>query len=231
MRLDRFICECTELTRSNAKKALHRGDITINGEVVKNPGYKVTNTCDVRILGQRLIHGGEHYIMLNKPADTVCSNAGEAGYASVLSLLDLPKADTLQIAGRLDADTTGLVLITSDGQWGHKVTSPRKACGKRYRVWLTEPLVHSAEKKLEEGIQLRNEKKPTRPARLERISDTEVLLTITEGKYHQVKRMFAALGNRVTALHREQVGRIELDRDLEIGEWRELTTEEIASVS
>ncbi|WP_329602096.1 pseudouridine synthase, partial [Sansalvadorimonas verongulae] len=135
MRLDRFICECTDLTRSTAKKALHRGDITINGQVVKNSGYHVSDSCDVRLLGQPLVHGGEHYIMLNKPADTVCSNVGEAGYASVLTLLDLPKADTLQIAGRLDADTTGLVLITSDGQWGHKVTSPRKACGKRYRVW------------------------------------------------------------------------------------------------
>lgn len=231
MRLDRFICECTELTRSLAKKALHRGDITCNGEVVKNSGYKVSDTCEVKLLGQRLVHGGEHYIMLNKPADTVCSNVGEAGYASVLALLDLPKAETLQIAGRLDADTTGLVLITSNGQWGHKITSPKKACGKRYRVTLAEPLVASAEKSLEDGILLRNEKKPTKPAKLERISETEVLLTIIEGKYHQVKRMFAALGNRVTALHREQVGMIELDDSLEAGEWRELTPEEIESVN
>ncbi|WP_281646193.1 pseudouridine synthase [Parendozoicomonas sp. Alg238-R29] len=230
MRLDRYISECTELSRANAKKALHRGDITCDGVVVKNSGFKVDKDCEVHLSGERLYHVSSRYIMLNKPADTVCSNVGEAGYPSVLTLLDLPKAETLQIAGRLDADTTGLTLITNDGQWGHRITSPRKACNKRYRVWLAEPLVETAEAELAEGIQLKTETKPVLPAKLERISDTEVLLTITEGKYHQVKRMFAALGNRVTALHREQVGDIKLDEILKPGEWRELTPEEIGSV-
>ncbi|CAM3638217.1 16S rRNA pseudouridine(516) synthase RsuA [Parendozoicomonas haliclonae] len=230
MRLDRFLCECTELSRANAKKALHRGDVTVNGEVVKNSGFKVSDSDDVRLVGERLHHQSEHYIMLNKPMDMVCSNVGEGSHESILTLLDIPKAHTLGIAGRLDADTTGLVLITSDGQWNHRVTSPNKDLGKRYRVTLESPLVEDAEQRCAEGIQLHNEKKLTKPAQLERLSDHEVLLTICEGKYHQVKRMFAALDNRVIALHREQIGAIALDADLEPGEWRELTAEEIASV-
>ena len=230
MRLDRFLAECTGLSRANAKKALHRGDVTCNGVVVKNSGFHVHTDCDVQLSGQSLRHHGEYYIMLNKPVDVVCSNIGEGNHASVLSLLDCPGADKLTIAGRLDADTTGLVLITSDGQWNHRITSPKKACGKRYRVQLAEALVAHAEQRLAEGIVLHSETKPTKPAQLERISDTEVLLTISEGKYHQVKRMFAALGNRVTGLHREQVGEIRLDATLAPGQWRYLTTAEIAAV-
>ncbi len=230
MRLDRFLSECTDLSRANAKKALHRGDVTCDGVVVKNPGFKMSDHCEVRLLGERLQHLGERYIMLNKPVDVVCSNVGEGNYPSVLTLLDIPKAQTLNIAGRLDADTTGLILITSNGPWCHRVTSPNKECGKRYRITLAEPLIADAEQQLAEGVQLHNEKKPTRPAQLERISDTEVLLTISEGKYHQVKRMFAALNNRVITLHREQVGGITLGENLAPGEWRELTAEEIASV-
>jgi len=155
---------------------------------------------------------------------------GEGNHPSVLSLLDMPGANSLTIAGRLDADTTGLVLITSDGQWNHRITSPKKECGKRYRVQLVAPLAANAEQLLAEGLMLHNESKPTKPAQLERMSDTEVLLTISEGKYHQVKRMFAALGNRVTGLHREQIGAITLDSELAPGQWRNLTADEITSV-
>ncbi len=227
MRIDRFLCECTELSRADAKKALHRGDVTCDGEVVKNSGFKVTENCIVRLLDEQLTLHGERYIMLNKPANFVCSNVGEAGYESVLNLIGVPKAENLTIAGRLDADTTGLVLITSDGQWNHRVTSPNKELGKCYRVTLESPLAKEAEQRCADGIQLHNEKKLTKPAQLERISDHEVRLTICEGKYHQVKRMFAALDNRVVALHREQIGTITLDEDLAPGEWRYLTPQEI----
>ncbi len=230
MRLDRFLTECTELSRSNAKKALHRGDVTCNGEIVKNAGFKVDDNCVVQLEGQTLNHGGTRYLMVNKPLDCICSNISEAGYPSVLNWIDLPKADSLMIAGRLDADTTGLVLVTSDGQWSHKITSPRKECGKRYLVTLLENLPSSAVEQLEQGILLKSETEPTKPAVVEVLSDKEVRITISEGKYHQVKRMFAAVSNKVVSLHREQIGEIELDADLEPGEWRELTPTEIASV-
>ncbi|MCW8994509.1 MAG: pseudouridine synthase, partial [Psychromonas sp.] len=134
-------------------------------------------------------------------------------------------------AGRLDADTTGLTLITDDGQWSHQITSPRRKCAKRYRVTLAQPLADNAVERFKEGIQLKSENQPCLPATLIRLSETEVLLTISEGKYHQVKRMFAALGNHVISLHREQIGKIELDKNLAAGEWRYLTEDEVNNIA
>ena len=232
MRLDKYLCQSTELSRANAKKCLHRGDVTCDGVVVTNSAFKVSAECDVRLLGEPVMIRGLRYIMLNKPQDTLCSNVDEF-YPSVLSLLGIPKAYSLHIAGRLDADTTGLVLITDDGQWSHRLTSPVKACAKRYRVQLADPLAASDPELVAQfahGIALKGEASLTRPATLEILAPTEALLTITEGKYHQVKRMFAAIGNKVVGLHREQVGGISLDPDLEAGQWRYLTQDEIASV-
>lgn len=229
VRLDKFICESTSLTRSLAKKALHRGDITCDGDVVKDAGFKVTSDMQVCLEGEPISLVGVRYIMLNKPVDTICSTIDEV-YPSVLSLLDVPKPDTLHIAGRLDADTTGLVLITSDGQWSHKVTSPKKECGKRYLVQLAEPVDADLVALFAQGIELRNEDGMTKPAILDIIEPQLVRLTITEGKYHQVKRMFAAVGNHVVGLHRESVGGIELDSALALGEWRYLTDAEVAAI-
>ncbi|QDE32295.1 16S rRNA pseudouridine(516) synthase RsuA [Shewanella polaris] len=229
MRLDKFICESTELTRSLAKKALHRGDVTCDGVVVKDSGFKVLPQMAVHLEGTLISVIGERYIMMNKPVDTICSTIDEE-YPSVLSLIDIEKINTLHIAGRLDADTTGLVLITSDGQWSHKITSPKKDCGKRYLVELANPIDDSLIQVFANGIELRNEDGLTKPALLDIIDPTHVRLTISEGKYHQVKRMFAAVGNHVINLHREAVGSIELDSDLALGEWRLLTDAEAKSV-
>jgi 16S rRNA pseudouridine516 synthase len=148
-----------------------------------------------------------------------------------MSLLALDNLESLHTAGRLDIDTTGLVLITDDGAWSHRITSPKKKCGKRYRVGLADAVQEGAAAHFKQGVQLKDEAKLTRPAELKVLSPNEVLLTIHEGKYHQVKRMFAALNNRVISLHREKVGSIELDQALAEGEWRYLTEVEIDSVS
>ncbi|WP_049097636.1 16S rRNA pseudouridine(516) synthase RsuA, partial [Klebsiella michiganensis] len=133
-------------------------------------------------------------------------------------------------AGRLDIDTTGLVLMTDDGQWSHRITSPRHHCEKTYLVTLENPLDESTAEQFAKGVQLHNEKDLTKPAVLEVVTPTEVRLTISEGRYHQVKRMFAAVGNHVVGLHRERIGDIALDASLAPGEYRPLTAEEIASV-
>lgn len=233
MRLDKFICKSTELTRSEAKKLLKSGEVKVNGEVAKNPAMQVHENNTVDIDGQVLSARGSRYFMLHKVADTICSNVDE-GYPSVLHFLEVDKAFDLHIAGRLDADTTGLVLITDDGRWSHNVISPKKDCQKIYRVWLRNPI--SIEESVElieqfsQGIQLQGESSLTKPAILTLVTDTEVdnevLLTITEGKYHQVKRMFAAVGNRVVGLHREEIGTVKLG-DLAPGEWRTLTEDEV----
>jgi len=148
----------------------------------------------------------------------------------VLDLLDEPNREKLQIAGRLDIDTTGLVLITDDGKWNHAVTSPRRNCKKRYYLCTAEDIAEDAITKLNKGIMLKGEKQRTKPASLEILYKNEARLTISEGKYHQVKRMFAALGNHVDKLHREAIGAIELDTGLEEGEYRELSHEEVSSI-
>ncbi len=120
-----------------------------------------------------------------------------------------------------------MLLLTTDGQWAHRLMSPRHHCAKRYRVTTAEPLDDAQLTRLRDGVVLHDDPAPTRPAEARALSDTELLLTISEGRYHQVKRMLAAVGNRVVALHREAVGHIELDPDLPAGAWRPLTDAEI----
>jgi 16S rRNA pseudouridine516 synthase len=226
MRLDKFICESTELTRSEAKTAIRRGLIRNQTDVLQSGSYKVLATDVILFKGKVLSIRGFRYIMLNKPAGFISSNVDEQ-MPSLLNLIDIEKKQNVFIAGRLDADTTGLILITDDGQWSHQVTSPRKQCEKRYRVWLQDPINEEAIQLFQQGIQLKSEAQPCLPATLEILNETEVLLTIQEGKYHQVKRMFAAVGNFVTKLHREKIGEVELDLNLALGESRFLTEQEI----
>ncbi len=227
MRLDKFICKSTELTRSEAKKLLKSGEVEVNGDVIKNPATQVHENNTITVDGQVLQARSSRYIILHKPLDTICSNVDE-GYPSLLHLVEVDKAFDLHIAGRLDADTTGLVIITDDGRWSHNIISPNKECQKIYRVQLSRPIKEELIVTFTQGVQLQGEDGLTKPAILEIIDETEVLLTITEGKYHQVKRMFAAVGNRVIGLHREQIGSVSLGK-LALSEWRYLTEDEVAS--
>ncbi|MCP5205912.1 MAG: 16S rRNA pseudouridine(516) synthase RsuA [Hahellaceae bacterium] len=229
MRLDKYICDCTTLSRIQAKRAIGKGDVTVSGVVVKKVSTPVTPGAEVVFEGRLLALRGPRYIMLHKPLDTVCTSLDDDP-RSVLALLDVDKPEQLHIAGRLDVDTTGLVLITDDGNWSHRITSPKKTCGKRYRVKLAEPVDEGVINVFAQGVMLKDETRVTLPAQLEILTPQEVLLTLREGKYHQVKRMFAAMGNRVVGLHREQIGEIALDPSLEEGEWRPLTSQEVASV-
>ncbi|MGL1959537.1 MAG: pseudouridine synthase [Colwellia sp.] len=229
MRLDKFICKSTELTRNEAKKLLKSGEVRVNGDVATNAAMQVHENNTIIVDGQQLSARTSRYIILHKVVDTICSNVDEV-YPSVLNFIDVDKAFDLHIAGRLDVDTTGLVLITDDGRWSHNIISPKKQCQKRYRVWLRDEIEENKTLELiaqfNEGIQLQGEDSLTRPAVLSLVAPNEVLLTITEGKYHQVKRMFAAVGNRVVGLHREKIGEVELT-GLAPGEWRYLTDQEV----
>jgi 16S rRNA pseudouridine516 synthase len=163
---------------------------------------------------------------VHKPANTICSNVDEV-YPSILNHIDVDNTSELHMAGRLDADTTGLVLLTDDGRWSFDIIRPTKQCEKVYRVGLTYPIADDVALKFQKGVQLQGEQQLTRPATLQTLGPKEVLLTITEGKFHQVKRMFAAVGNRVVSLHRERIGQIQLD--VEVGQWRYLTADEVLS--
>lgn len=230
MRLDKFLSQQLGISRTLVGRELRAGKVTVGGELVKNGAYKLTETDVVEYEGQELKQiFGPRYFMLNKPEGYVCST-DDPDNPTILYFLDEPMAEKLHAAGRLDIDTTGLVLMTDDGQWSHRITSPKHHCEKDYYVTLAEPLSADTSKQFAEGIQLHNEKTLTKPAKLEKIDDFHVRLTISEGRYHQVKRMFAAVGNKVVALHRERIGAISLDAELAPGEYRELTVEEIDSI-
>ncbi|BCB62151.1 MULTISPECIES: pseudouridine synthase [Halomonadaceae] len=233
MRLDRFLSETTPLTRSLAKRALKNGEVTLNGDPIKQAATQIdTGNDEVLLNGERLTLVGLRYLMMHKPADVECT-ARRGLYPRVIDIIDVPKVERLQPVGRLDVDTTGLLLLTDDGQWSHRVTSPRHRCAKVYVAELADPMEDEtaewAVEQVAQGILLEGEETPTHPAILRFVTPKKAELTITEGRYHQVKRMFAALGNHVTALHRHSVGDVVLPDDLAPGEWRELTPEEIAS--
>ncbi|WP_016913894.1 pseudouridine synthase [Vreelandella stevensii] len=233
MRLDRFLSETSALTRSLAKRALKNGEVTLNGEPIKQAATHIDTAQDeVRLNGERLELVGLRYIMLHKPRDVECT-ARRGLYPRVIDIIDEPKVERLQPVGRLDVDTTGLLLLTDDGQWSHRVTSPRHRCAKVYLAELAEPMegeaAQQAVERVAEGLLLEGEETPTQPATLRFITPQQAELTITEGRYHQVKRMFAALGNHVETLHRHSIGSLALPDDLAPGEWRALTQEEIDS--
>lgn len=229
MRLDKAVSQVTDLSRSDVKKATKAERITVNDETVTNPAAKIGDADTICLDGEPLAQPGPRYIMLHKPLGHV-SASRDSEHPTVLDLIDEPNKHKLHVAGRLDIDTTGLVLLTDDGQWSHRITSPRHHCDKTYYAYLAERISDNAAEKFAKGIWLDNEKKRTRPAKLEILYANEVRVTINEGRYHQVKRMFAALGNRVLELHRERIGDIQLDEELEPGDYRFLTGEEIASV-
>jgi len=224
MRLDKFVCKSTELSRKEAIALIQAGKVSVNGETICIETTQVHEDNEIIFNGQRLKTRPFRYILMHKPAGTICSNIDEV-YPSLFNYINLDNCSELHIAGRLDADTTGLVLLTDDGRWSFSIISPSQQCQKVYRVGLSRAIADDVAVKFKMGIKLQGEQHPTLPATLEIITPKEVLLTITEGKFHQVKRMFAAVGNRVVTLHREQIGEVRLD--VEVGQWRYLSTDEI----
>ncbi|QLK61832.1 16S rRNA pseudouridine(516) synthase RsuA [Enterobacteriaceae bacterium Kacie_13] len=230
MRLDKFLSQQLGVSRALVLRELRNKRVTVDGEIVKTGAMKISPEQVVAFDGNVLDQiTGPRYFMLNKPQGYVCST-DDPDHPTVLYFLEEPVAYKLHAAGRLDIDTTGLVLMTDDGQWSHRVTSPRHQCEKTYLVTLENPLADDTAAQFEAGVQLHNEDSLTKPAQLEQIDERVVRLTISEGRYHQVKRMFAAVGNHVVALHRERIGEIVMDEDLEPGQYRPLTEQEIASV-
>ncbi|MDX8388765.1 MAG: pseudouridine synthase [Ghiorsea sp.] len=228
MRLDKFICKSTAYALADAIAFIENGRVTVNGMVAIGASDQVHKNNIVRLDGEILTPRSFRYFLLHKPINMICSNVDEK-YPSVLNLLDIDRVTELHIAGRLDADTTGLVLITDDGHWSFNLTSPKNKCEKVYKVVLSRPISSDATERFQQGILLQGESKPTLPAKLHMIDSRTVFLTLTEGRFHQVKRMFSAIGNKVKSLHRQQIGSLELD--VELGHWRSLTQTEVEALS
>lgn len=225
-RLDKFISHLAEIPRTQARASIKRKEVSVNGEVITSHNFQLAQQDEVLHQGTPLVFLGKRYYMLNKPVGYVCANSDEL-HKTVFDLLDEPNMSDFHVAGRLDIDTTGLVIITNDGDWSHKITSPKSNKFKTYLVETQEPITDEALEQLRTGVMLHNEKDLTRPAIAERLANYGLRLSISEGKYHQVKRMLYAVDNKVVELHREQIAGITLDKNLASGDYRLLTAQEI----
>ena len=227
MRLDKFLAHHLGVSRTIVNKELKAQKVTVNGDIVKSGAYHISPDQIVEYDGFEIVPITENrYFMLNKPQGYVCST-DDPDHPTILYFIDEPMAEKLHSAGRLDLDTTGLVLLTDDGKWSHRITSPKHHCEKVYQVTVEQPLTTNLIEIFKQGILLKSEKTLTEPAKLIIIDDYHAELTISEGRYHQVKRMFAAVNNHVTQLHRKQIGNIVLN--IPEGEYRALTQDEINS--
>ena len=223
IRLDKYLSDAGVGTRSEVKELIRKGKIKVNGICVKDPAYKV-NDESVEIEGKKVEYSQFSYYMLYKPAGVV--TATEDREKTVMDLLTGINTKNLFPVGRLDKDTEGLLLITNDGQLGHNLLSPRKHVDKCYYVELAERITTDAIKELTNGVDIGDDTL-TAPAKVDTISPGSIYLTITEGRYHQVKRMLKAVGNEVSYLKRVSFGPLELDPELKPGEFRPLEADEL----
>ncbi len=227
MRLDKYLTNMGIGSRTQVKELIRKGKIKVNNEVVKKPELHIDEEQDiVQLDGLDLDYNKFYYYMLNKPAG-VLTAVSDNNCKTVLDLLDVTPKKGLFPVGRLDKDTEGLLIITNNGPLSHELLSPNKHVDKTYYVELNGNLVEADIETFKNGLDI-GEKNLTKPAKLEIIEDgNKAYITITEGKYHQVKRMFAAIGLTVTYLKRMTMGPIKLDENLKPGEYRKLTEKEV----
>lgn len=229
MRLDKFLCDCQIGSRSQVKQIIKQGQVIVNDKKAIAADLQINEEKDVILYkGNRLqIQKGIYYI-LNKPAGVVTATTDNV-HKTVLDLMDIPEKKLIFPVGRLDIDTEGLLLLTDDGELAHRLLSPKKHVDKTYLVNTIAPVTDADLDKLEAGVDI-GEDKLTLPAKANRVGDKEILLTIREGKFHQVKRMLMAIGNSVVSLKRVSFGPLSLDDSLNTGEYRKLTDEEIKAL-
>lgn len=226
MRLDKMLSHTGYGSRKEAKELIRKGFVSVNGETILDDDFKVDEENDEVIIADNNISYDKFiYIMLNKP-DGYVSATYDSHDPIVLDLIDGYEKRKLFPVGRLDKDTVGLLLITNDGDLAHRMLSPKKHVIKRYYLKFDGILTDKKISRFEEGITL-EDGYLCMPASYEKLSENEGILSIKEGKYHQVKRMFEALDCTVTYLKRISFGPIELDKDLEEGKYRFLTEEEL----
>ena len=230
MRLDKFLCDNNIGTRSQVKDFIRKGQVTVNGKVVRKPEEKIQEESDlVTFQGRELRYQKYSYYMLNKPMGVV-SATNDNTAPTVVSLLPADAGKDIFPVGRLDKDTTGLLLLTNDGALAHELLSPKKHVDKTYRVTTQKSLSPEDLQRLENGLDIGDEK-PTAPAKAHLLENGDLLLTIHEGRFHQVKRMLQAIDNQVLTLERVSFGPLSLDPSLPRGGYRLLNAEEIATLT
>ncbi len=227
MRLDRFLTRLGTHSCKEVARLLADGRVTVDGTIELSGLRRINRFSRVKLDGEVLQDNPAVYLMLHKPAGYLSATT-DPQHPTVMELIDHPSRDELHLAGRLDRASTGLLLLTNDGRWSRQVTEPVEEISKVYRVTTREVIPPETAAIFAEGIYFAYEDLTTRPAVLEILGGKEALLTIHEGRYHQVKRMFHAVGNQVLSLHRESIGPLVLDDTLPSGAFRHLSAAEVA---
>jgi 16S rRNA pseudouridine516 synthase len=235
-RLDRLLANLGYGSRREVQSLIQRGEVTLDGAATRDPALRLPVTPELpkrmSVAGRPVDPPAPLSLIMNKPPRVVCSHS-EPG-RSVYELLPprwRARDPVLSTVGRLDAETSGLLLITDDGALLHRIISPRNHVAKRYHATLDRTLKgHEGDLFASGSLLLEGETKPLAPAQFQPLSPTAAWVTITEGRYHQVRRMFAAAGNHVIALHRDRIGGLDLPSDLDAGAFRPLTGDEQSAI-
>jgi len=228
MRLDKYAAHAAK-SRKDIKKMINGGRVSVNGKVIKDPGFAVKEEDEVRVDGEVFLYREFIYLLMNKPKGVVSATFDPRQKTVIDLLSEVDRRFEPFPVGRLDIDTTGLLLLTNDGQLTHDLLSPSKKVPKKYVAELDGNVEDKDIEKFKEGIVLDDGYK-TKPAVLLPLGDEAAEVTISEGKFHQVKRMFADVGKKVLELKRVEFAGIKLDETLKEGEYRQLTPEEIKSL-
>ncbi|WP_035766044.1 pseudouridine synthase [Butyrivibrio sp. NC2002] len=233
MRLDKFLSDCGLGTRKQLKEYIKNGMVTVDGNIISKPEFAVDpNKNEILFSGESLTENYSEfrYYILNKPQGVVSATKDNHD-KTVLDLIDTGLDKNLAPVGRLDKDTEGLLIITNDGKLTHSLLSPKKHVEKEYVVYTRDKVLDEDIRKLEEGLDIGDEE-PTLPAKAfikqDENGEETLHLILHEGRFHQVKRMLLAVGNEVTFLRRIRMGKLSLTGDLKVGEYRELTKEELS---
>lgn len=229
-RIDKIVSTKMCISRTDARRLIKIGQVLLNGQRIKSTNAKADETDEITVNGEKITYNKNVYIMMNKPSGVVCDDKDSAPYAPTV-LDDSLKQKDLFCVGRLDKDTTGLLIITNDGEFSHNVISPKKHIPKRYRATLESPVTDENIAKAKSGLTLKDGTKLL-PAEIEIISDDRntVDFVISEGKYHQIKRMAGAMNNKVLTLKRISIGKLVLDNSLEVGNARILSNKELENI-
>jgi len=221
-RLDRFISERCQINRKDVRLLLAQKRVLVDGVIASDTSL-IINAFSQITLDQQLLQDNQPcYVMLHKPVGVVCATQDKQ-HNTVIDLLDVEHKESLHIVGRLDLNTSGLVLLTNDSRWSEWLTQPKQKVEKRYLVTLKNPLTVEYVTAFEQGIYFEYEDITTKPATLIILSPFQAEVILTEGRYHQIKRMFGRFRNEVMALHRISIGPYTLDNSLKVGESRLIT--------
>ncbi|ROS01133.1 16S rRNA pseudouridine516 synthase [Sinobacterium caligoides] len=229
-RLDRFISQHSHFDKRQVRALLARGEVLVDGVIARDIQQQVDAFSHICVAGEVLQDRQPHYLMLHKPVGVVSATIDEQ-HRTVFDLLDekVRSIEGLHIVGRLDLNSSGLILLSNDGRWSQQLTAPGSKVEKHYRVGLANPLEQGYIDAFAAGMYFEFEQITTQPARLDIIDAHTAEVWLTEGRYHQIKRMFGRFRNPVLSLHRCAIGDITLDQQLQPGQYRALTTSELQS--